>query len=97
MATVIVNFTTKSQLFPFGTQGDKFRITIGDGVNEQSQLVDSGPVTFLGVTPGSYFAYAVRLDINGVVLNDTVVAPFEVPEPPQVGIDVVDTINVSLG
>lgn len=93
MATVIVSFTTKVQVFPGIVEAGKFSVAI-PGVGEQ--LVGAGPVTFEGVAPGDYTVEVVRFDTAGQPLGDKIVRAFTVEAPVQTSVDVPDVVEVQI-
>lgn len=100
MATVVVNWTLKSQSFPSGTSPSTLgaQILHSDGSAYSTTLTPSGnSASFAGINAGSYLAEVRRYAVGGAVLASTQTA-FTVAAPvaPPVNVDVPDVVTVNV-
>lgn len=85
MANVTLMLQTAPQQFPAGTLADTYRFSLGGGgvvvplTLSIPYAIAQKQVTFLGVAPGDYQAWAALLSPSGVVLAETPPIPVTVP------------------
>lgn len=93
MATVVVQFSTKTVIVPSFVKEGKFSVSI-PGVGEQ--LVDGSPATFDNVPFGDYVVSVQRKDEDGLTnIGEAVVQSFSVLDPGK-NVDVPDVVTVVL-
>lgn len=102
MATVIVNWTLKSQSFPSGASPSTLGVQLlnSDGTNystTQTPAAGASSASFSGVSAGTYHAEVRRYAVGGAVLaasqtTFTVAAPVA----PPVNVDVPDVVTVNV-
>lgn len=90
MTNVVINVTTKDQVFPAGTVASKFLFEVlQGGVVQASVESEVASATINDAPPGDYVA---RVTLNGVSAEQ----PFTVETPPaDVTLQVPDTIVVT--